>query len=348
MNYRMTIAAACLVLAGTAAAQHSGTGNALPSAPERELAPAEEAAEPTSHAGTGADASDIDLFKSAEPAPPPSHGSKPPSIELLSPNTAVAAPPATVTPLQPAPAPDAIPTTATPAPAVAPPPVTPPAAMPQTNTAAPAPTESASPAATAAPPAPPAPAAPEDRDIAPYGPAAKGWQVWSRVLDGRAGCWAVKGADGQSAPVPASGRLFDGPKPYVIVTMTAPGAQPTWRIIHDGLPTQDDRIFVVGGTGWVEPSSFASVLELDSQVIDVYGKGFALKDGQRVPFETTGKIEMSGLGTAVGSLTRCVSGQPAPAPTLETGDMEEGGGASDDDAAAADEPAVTEADTEGR
>lgn len=341
MILRMTMVAGVLALAGPAAAQHSGTGNALPSAPERDLAPAvpaEDKAPPATHAGTGAAASDVDLFKTPQPPKPVSHGSAPPAVDLLrQPSSTPTAPGSQPTPEPPpAPAADAgAPAVVEPAPtkpAVTPPPAQVPAAATQ-----PAPAEAAQSQTVPAPAEPPAPPAAEDRDMALYGPAAQGWQVWSRVRDGRAGCWAVRGGEGQDAPAPASGRLFDGPKPYVIVTMSATGAQPAWRIIHDGLPTEDDRIFVVGGTGWVESSSFASVLELDNQSIDVYGKGVTLQDGQRVPFETTGRIEMAGLGAAVGALTRCASGQPAPAPKAETAE-DTGAEASDDAAAPA--PAV--------
>ena len=361
MISRMVVAGTMLVFAGEAAAQHSGTGNTLPSTPERDIKPAEPtpepAAEPARHSAAGAAKSDIDLLKAPATPEPVRHGTAPPAIELLKQpaGTVPAAEPETVpasaedmvpanavnpTPDAAAPAAPALTEAATPAAAappamtqaVAPAPGAAAVAAPQPQPALPAPEPAAAaspepaaavaetPATSPTPPPQTVPTAVQpDRDLAPYGPPATGWQVWSRVRAGKTACFAVKPAIDQAAPTPAAGRLFDGPKPYVIVSVTAPGAQPAWRIIHDGLPTLDDRIFVVGGSDWVEPSSFTSVLELDGRAIDVYGKGETLRDGMRVPFETTGKIEMTGLGAAVGTLTRCAAGAEAPSGAASQG-----------------------------
>jgi len=120
--------------------------------------------------------------------------------------------------------------------------------------------------------------------------------------------------------MPSANRLFDGPKPFMVVTLAAPGARPSWRIIHEGLPTHDDRVFVEGASGWVAPSSFNSIIELDSKAIDVYGKGEMVRDGMAMTFETTGKIDMSGLGATLGTLARCANGQPAPQPVSTDAD----------------------------
>ena len=97
------------------------------------------------------------------------------------------------------------------------------------------------------------------------------------------------------------------------MSMTPGNTRPSWRIIHEGLPTEDDRIFVEGGAEWVETSSFPDIRALDGKAIDVYGKGEMLRGDVRMTFETTGKIEMSGLGATLDRLVRCARGEEAAA-----------------------------------
>lgn len=290
MPFRIALAAACLATAAPAAAQHS-TGNALPAEPERDMepAPAQPASPPPSHGQAGAAAGDLDLLKST--GTPGAGNGRPPGQTGASGHSA---PPAN---------PPARPATG-PAPSG---PVDQPAPQPASGArpAAASQTVSSAPAAT-----PRGVSARASRKLEAYGGELEGWQVWAGA---RSGCWAVKPTVDQAAPQPAGDRLFEGPKPYLAMSMTPGDTRPSWRIIHEGLPTEDDRIFVEGGADWVETSSFADIRELDGKAIDVYGKGEMLRGDVRMTFETTGKIEMSGLGATLDRLARCARGEDAPA-----------------------------------
>lgn len=294
MITRYSIAIAVLAVAFPATAQHSGSGNTLPGMPEREPAPQAippEAPPAASHGQAGASANTVDMMTSGQVP-------------------ASAGPAETPAPVAPAQAPPPAPAPVLSAPAQAGP-------APQPATL-PAPAQAPAPAPiTATPPASPAK---PDRPLAAFGSSLEGWQVWSNVRDGRLGCFAVKPTVDQDPPTPSTNRLFDGPKPFMVVALATPGARPSWRIIHEGLPTHDDRVFVEGGSGWVAPSSFNSIFELDSKAIDVYGKGEMVRDGMAMTFETTGKIDMSGLGATLGTLARCANGQPAPQPASTDAD----------------------------